>query len=150
MTEKKQIPVSVYVITKNEEENIVSLLNNLQNFAEVIIVDSGSTDRTLYLAASYPNAKISFNQWPGFGEQKAHALSLCSYPWVLNLDADETLNDSFIDELLSFIKQDHFVALRCKRVLLRWGRQPKSFGKAEKLIRLFKKECGYYESRQVH
>ncbi len=150
MTEEKQIPASVYVITKNEEENIVSLLDNLQNFAEVIIVDSGSTDRTLDLAASYSNTKISFNEWPGFSEQKAHALSLCTYPWVLNLDADETLSEPFIEELLSFIKQDHFIALRCTRVLLRWGRQPRSFGKAERLIRLFKKECGHYESRQVH
>lgn len=150
MTEQKQIPVSVYVITKNEEENIVSLLDNLQNFAEIIIVDSGSTDRTLDLAASYSNTKISFNQWPGFSEQKAHAMSLCTYPWVLNLDADETLSESFIQELESFIQQDDFVALRCIRVLLRWGRQPRSFGKPEKLIRLFKKECAYYESRQVH
>ena len=150
MTEQKQIPVSVYVITKNEEENIVGLLNNHQNFAEVIIVDSGSTDRTLELAASYPNTKISINEWPGFSEQKAHALSLCRFPWVLILDADETLSDTLIDELISFIKQDHFVALRCKRILLRWGRQPRSFGKAEKLIRLFEKESGHYESRQVH
>ncbi len=150
MTEQKQIPVSVYVITKNEEENIVSLLNNLQNFAEVIIVDSGSTDRTLELAAAYLNVKISFNEWSGFSEQKSHALSLCTLPWVLNLDADETLSESFINELLSFIKQDDFVALRSIRILLRWGRQPRSFGKPEKLIRLFKKECGYYESRQVH
>ena len=44
MTEQKTIPVSVYVITKDEEANITRLLNNLQNFAEIIIVDSGSTD----------------------------------------------------------------------------------------------------------
>jgi len=150
MTEQKQIPVSVYVITKNEEENIVNLLDNLLNFSEVIIVDSGSSDRTLEFAEAYPNTKVSFNQWPGFGEQKAHALSLCTFPWVLNLDADESLSDSFIEELEQFITQDKFVALRSTRILLRWGSQPRSFGKAEKLIRLFKKECGYYESRQVH
>ncbi|MFL2840702.1 MAG: glycosyltransferase family 2 protein [Pseudohongiellaceae bacterium] len=150
MTEHKPIPVSVYVITKNEEKNIVSLLDNLQNFAEVIIVDSGSTDRTLELAKSYSNTKVSFNQWIGFGEQKAHALSLCNFPWVLNLDADETLSDSFIQELKQFIVQNKFVALRTTRILLRWGRQPRSFGKAEKIIRLFKKTCGHYDSRQVH
>jgi glycosyltransferase involved in cell wall biosynthesis len=150
MAEQQSIPVSVYVITKNEEENIVRLLDNLRNFAEVIIVDSGSTDRTLELANSYSNTKVSFNQWPGFGEQKAHALSLCTYPWVLNLDADETLSDAYIRELERFIAQDEFVALRSTRILLRWGRQPRSFGKAEQLIRLFKKECGFYETRKVH
>lgn len=150
MTEQTTIPVSVYVITKNEEANITRLLNNLQNFAEVIIVDSGSTDRTLEIANSYPNTKVSFNQWPGFGEQKAHALSLCSHSWVLNLDADETLSDKFVEELKQFLTQDKFVAIRSTRILLRWGRQPRSFGGIEKLIRLFKKDCGYYESRQVH
>jgi glycosyltransferase involved in cell wall biosynthesis len=150
MTEQQLIPVSVYVITKNEEDNIVRLLDNLQNFAEVIIVDSGSTDRTIELADSYSNTKTSFNQWPGFGEQKAHALSLCSYPWVLNLDADETLSDAFIRELEQFIKQDKFIALRSTRILLRWGDRPRSFGKDEHLIRLFKKDCGHYDSRQVH
>ncbi|MBN4053882.1 glycosyltransferase family 2 protein [Haliea sp. AH-315-K21] len=150
MTEHKPIPVSVYVITKNEEENIVGLLDKLQNFAEVIVVDSGSTDRTVELAEAYSNTKVSFNQWPGFGEQKSHALSLCTFPWVLNLDADESLSDSFVEELEEFITQDKLVALRSTRILLRWGSQPRSFGKAEKLIRLFKKEHGYYESRQVH
>jgi glycosyltransferase involved in cell wall biosynthesis len=150
MIEKKTIPVSVYVITKNEEENIARLLDNLKSFAEVIIVDSGSTDRTLEIANSYSNTKVSFNQWPGFGEQKAHALALCSFPWVLNLDADETLSDSFIEKLEKFIVQDKFVALKSTRKLLRWGRQPRSFGGVEKLIRLFKKDCGHYESSQVH
>lgn len=150
MTEQETIPVSVYVITKNEEANISRLLDNLQRFAEVVIVDSGSSDRTLEIAESYENTQVSFNQWPGFGEQKAHALSLCTYPWVLNLDADETLSDSLIEELEAFIAQDNYVALQSTRLLLRWGRQPRSFGGVEKLIRLFKKNCGYYESKQVH
>ena len=150
MIEQKTIPVSVYVITKNEEENIARLLDNLQSVAEVIIVDSGSTDRTLEIANSYSNTNVSFNQWVGFGEQKTHALSLCTFPWVLNLDADETLSNSFIEELEQFVSQDKFVALKSTRILLRWGKQPRNFGGIEQLIRLFKKEYGHYESRQVH
>ena len=150
MIEQKTIPVSVYVITKNEEENIARLLDNLQSVAEVIIVDSGSTDRTLEIANSYSNTNVSFNQWVGFGEQKTHALSLCTFPCVLNLDADETLSNSFIEELEQFVSQDKFVALKSTRILLRWGKQPRNFGGIEQLIRLFKKEYGHYESRQVH
>ncbi len=150
MLEQKNIPVSVYVITKNEEANIVRLLENLKVFSEVIIVDSGSTDQTVELAKAYANTKVSFNEWPGFGEQKAYALSLCSQSWVLNLDADETLSEEFIKEAELLIAQDNYVALRCTRKLLRWGNRPRSFGKDEKLIRLFKKENGHYESRQVH
>tara|TARA_R110000772_G_scaffold164320_5_gene275727 strand:+ start:4144 stop:4947 length:804 start_codon:yes stop_codon:yes gene_type:complete len=145
-----KLPVSVYVITKNEEQNIVRLLDNLQDFAEIIIVDSGSADRTMELAESYPNTKVSYNEWPGFSEQKAHALSLCSSDWVLNLDADETLDKEFKTELQQIIAEDKYIALRSKRLLYRWGRKPRSFGKDEQLIRFFKKAHGHYESRQVH
>lgn len=147
---QNKLPISVFVITKNEEENIVRLLDNLQDFEEIIVVDSGSNDRTLELAKSYSNTKVSHNQWPGFSEQKSHALSLCSKTWVLNLDADETLDEAFKTELQNFIVQDKYIALRSKRVLFRWGRKPKSFGKDEQLIRFFKKVHGHYESRQVH
>lgn len=150
MSDSTPIPVSAYIITKNEEDNIRRVLDNLRDFAEVIVVDSGSTDNTLAIAESYPNTKVSFNAWPGFGEQKAHALSLCSHPWVLNLDADETLADTFIAELKDFIQQDQFVALQSRRLLYRWGRRPRSFGKPERLIRLFRKDKGEYDNRQVH
>lgn len=150
MPESDLIPVSVYIITRNEEDNIARVLDNLKDFEEVIVVDSGSTDRTLEIARSYPNARVSFNEWPGFGEQKAHALSLCSRPWVLNLDADETLTPEFIAELKRFIQQNQKVALRSRRILYRWGRRPRSFGKDEKLIRLFQAAHGQYDARQVH
>lgn len=149
-SESVSIPVSVYIITRNEEDNIARVLDNLKDFAEVIVVDSGSTDRTLEIARTYPNTKVSFNEWPGFGKQKAHALSLCSKPWVLNLDADETLSDELIAEVKGFIQQEEKIALQCRRILYRWGRRPRSFGGYEKLIRLFKVGHGHYDTRQVH
>ena len=60
------------------------------------------------------------------------------------------LDEAFKTELKSFITQDKYVALRSKRILYRWGRKPRHFGKDEQLIRLFKKNHGHYESRQVH
>jgi len=150
MPESVPIPVSVFIITKNEEANIARVLDNLKDFAEVIVVDSGSADKTLTIAESYGNTRVSFNAWPGFGEQKAHALSLCSNDWVLNLDADETLSDELIQAIKVFIQQDTKNALRCRRILYRWGRRPRSFGSDEKLIRLFRRNCGHYDTRQVH
>jgi glycosyltransferase involved in cell wall biosynthesis len=150
MPESVSIPVSVFIITKNEEANIARVLDNLKDFAEVIVVDSGSADKTLSIAESYDNTKVSFNAWPGFGKQKAHAMSLCSNDWVLNLDADETLSDEMIQAIKVFIQQDQKVALRCVRILYRWGRKPRSFGREEKLIRLFRRRSGHYDIRQVH
>ena len=85
------IPVSAFIITLNEQENIGACLDRLVEFDEVIIVDSGSSDATVAIAENYPNARVSFNAWPGFSEQKSHALSLCSNEWVLNIDADEII-----------------------------------------------------------
>ena len=85
----QQIAASVYMITLNEENNVAESLASVADFAEVIIVDSGSTDRTLAIAEGFPNVCVFHNDWPGFSEQKAYAMSLCSQPWVFNLDADE-------------------------------------------------------------
>ena len=94
----QQIAASVYMITLNEEKNVAESLASVADFAEVIIVDSGSTDRTLAIAQGFPNVRVFHNDWPGFSEQKAYAMSLCSQPWVFNLDADELPTPDFLDE----------------------------------------------------
>jgi len=72
------LPVSVYLITRNEAGNLKRLLPTLAQFAEVIIVDCGSTDATLEVARQFTNTKIAFRAWTGFSDQKNHALSLCT------------------------------------------------------------------------
>ena len=95
----QQIAASVYMITLNEENNVAESLASVADFAEVIIVDSGSTDRTLAIAEGFPNVRVFHNDWPGFSEQKAYAMSLCSQPWVFNLDADELPTEDFLNEV---------------------------------------------------
>lgn len=144
------IPVSVYMITLNEQDNIGAALDRMVEFDEVIVVDSGSTDATLALAGQYPNVKISFNEWPGFSAQKAHALSLCSNEWVLNVDADEILTDEYIEEVRRVVAEDRVDALESVRIHYRWGVKPRTFGKPDRLIRLFRKCKGHYPDRRVH
>ena len=99
----QQIAASVYMITLNEENNVAESLASVADFAEVIIVDSGSTDRTLAIAEGFPNVCVFHNDWPGFSEQKAYAMSLCSQPWVFNLDADELPTEDFLNEVRALI-----------------------------------------------
>ncbi len=144
------IPVSAYIITLNEQDNIGACLDRLVEFDEVVVVDSGSSDATVAIAESYPNTKVSFNEWPGFSEQKAHALNLCSNDWVLNVDADEILSDAYLDVVRETVTADEADALESNRTLYRWGRKPRHFGGDDRLIRLFRKSCGHYEPRRVH
>jgi glycosyltransferase involved in cell wall biosynthesis len=144
------IPVSVYIITLNEAANLRRLLPALSDFAEVVIVDSGSKDATRAVAESFANVRFSHRDWSGFGEQKQHALTLCSSEWVLNLDADEELTPDYLAELHKTITANDCDALQSRRTLLRWGKRPRGFGKDDLLIRLFRKRCGHYPPVKVH
>ncbi len=92
-------PISVFIICKNEERLIGSVLEQAGKFAkEIIVVDSGSTDSTLEIVAKYTD-KIYQQDWLGYGKQKNFALSKCSYEWVLSIDADEVLTNELIEEI---------------------------------------------------
>ena len=83
--------LSVAIITCNEERNLARTLASVSFADEVIVVDSGSTDRTVEIARSF-GARVFVREWPGFSAQKNFAIQQCSGKWVLSLDADEELS----------------------------------------------------------
>ena len=89
-TEIKKLPVSVTVLTKNEEANLGACLDSLKWAAQVVVVDSQSTDRTVAIARA-KGATVFINPWPGYTAQRNFALSKCKQPWVLSVDADERI-----------------------------------------------------------
>ena len=87
-----RLPLSVSVITFNEERNLGRCLESVRELAsEIVIIDSGSTDRTAAIAREY-GANFLHADWPGFVAQKAKSLEHCSQPWLLCLDADEAIS----------------------------------------------------------
>jgi glycosyltransferase involved in cell wall biosynthesis len=95
--------LSVVIITFNEEANIGRTLQSVQPLVadgkgEVIIVDSGSTDRTVEIAKSF-GAKVFVEEWKGFAAQKNSAIDKATSNWILSLDADEEVEPSLLDEL---------------------------------------------------
>ena len=89
-----KLPLSVSIITLNEESNLDCCLQSVADLAaEIIIIDSGSTDQTAAIANRY-GAFFHFNEWPGHVAQKNYALTRCTQPWVLSLDADEALDQT--------------------------------------------------------
>lgn len=91
--------ISATVLTKNNEKTIEECLGSIQNLSEIIILDTGSTDRTLELAAKFPNVTIHKSPFLGFGPLKNLAAQKCSHPWILSLDADEVLTSELPADL---------------------------------------------------
>lgn len=95
--------LSVVIITYNEQANLGRTLESVQPLVcdgkgEIIVLDSGSTDRTVEIAQTF-GAKIFVEQWKGYAAQKNSAIDKATGDWILSLDADEELEKSLIEEL---------------------------------------------------
>jgi glycosyltransferase involved in cell wall biosynthesis len=98
---QSRLPLSVAIITLNEEEHLPRCLASVGELAsEIVVVDSGSTDRTVEIARA-AGARIITHPWQGFARQKALSMEHCTQPWVLCLDADEAVSP----ELAGSIRQ---------------------------------------------
>lgn len=103
--ETESLPLSVAIITLNEEANLERTLASLGGVAaEIVVVDSGSTDRTVEIAESH-GAHVLHRDWPGHVAQKNRALEACSQPWVLALDADEPLSPELAEAIRGLFAQ---------------------------------------------
>jgi len=91
--------LSVILIAMNEEASIARTLRSVAFADEIVVVDSGSSDRTVEIAREL-GAKVTVtDDWPGFGPQKNRALDLATGDWVLSLDADEWLTTGSAEEI---------------------------------------------------
>src|SRR5882762_584814 len=84
------MPLSVAIITRNAASQLERCLASVAFADEVVVVDSGSTDGTVELAARR-GARVVRKDWLGFGAQKQFAVDAASHDWVLCLDADDSL-----------------------------------------------------------
>jgi len=86
----EKLPLSIAIITKNAEKKLRRCLESVAFADEIVIVDSGSTDRTDEVAREF-NARWFVEPWKGYGPQKNSAVEKCSNDWVLSIDSDECL-----------------------------------------------------------
>lgn len=102
-TATQRPPISVTIITLNEEDGIAKAIQSVQWADDVLVVDSGSTDRTVEIAKSL-GARVLQNPWPGYGQQKNFAQKNAKYDWVLNIDGDEMVPESLALEIQQALK----------------------------------------------
>lgn len=145
-----KIPVSVAIITKNEEKNIRDALESVKDFEEIVIVDSFSDDRTVEICREYTD-KIFQIEWKGFAKQKQFAIDKATLPWVFVLDADEKVTEPLKVEIIEKVKDTGVVGYFIPRKNFFIGKWIKHSGWwPDYTLRLFKKDRGRMEERQVH
>jgi len=90
--------LSVAIVAMNEEAIIGRTLESVRWADEIVLVDSGSTDRTCDIARQY-NARVLLREWRGFSLQKNFAFESCTQDWILSLDADEVVTPELAEEI---------------------------------------------------
>ncbi|MGH9517451.1 MAG: glycosyltransferase family 2 protein [Terriglobales bacterium] len=148
--------ISVALITLNEEENLPRTLESVMPLVhdgqgEIIVVDSGSTDRTLEIARSF-GARIFNEPWKGFAAQKNSAMEKATGDWVLQLDADEAPEPELVNEILfaakPFRDQVGFWIPRKNFFLGRWIKHGGFY--PDPKLRLIRRGAGKFEEYGAH
>ena len=99
------IDLTATIITFNEEENIRECLESLSWVPNIIVLDSGSTDRTVEIALEYTE-HVKITDWPGHVEQKNRAIALASTDWIISVDADERISDELREEIMEHLQSE--------------------------------------------
>lgn len=136
--------LSVAMIAMNEEANLPRTLESVRWADEIVLVDSGSKDRTLEIAHSF-GAKTSYHAFGGHGEQKNVALDLCTSEWILLLDADEVLSPALQAEIRALLTgEPPFNAYWIPRLNLYFGRWMRHGGfYPDRKLRLFRRGAAH-------
>lgn len=142
--------LSVVIITKNEENFITDAIKSALFADEVIILDSGSIDKTCEIAKEL-GAKVYQNEWLGFGPQKNRAVELAKNDWVFVLDSDERITKELKDEIVATLKEPQFNGYFIARLNNFFGKNIKNCGLyPDYSIRLFNKNYGKFNDVSVH
>ncbi len=144
--------ISVVIITHNEQLRLEPTLKSVADIAaEIIVVDSYSTDDTIKIAKKYTK-NVFQRKWTNYSDQKNFANSKVSFPWILSLDADERLSPELQEELLHLREQEPesngFSMPRKVYYLGRWIKHTVWY--PDRKLRLFRKDKAYWEGEFVH
>jgi glycosyltransferase involved in cell wall biosynthesis len=145
------LSLSVVIITLNEEANLSRTLESVKWADEIVVLDSGSTDRTREIAQSF-HAKFLVEPWKGFAAQKNSALQKATGDWILSLDADEEVEPPLAQEIRELLNENPagagFWIPRKNFFLGRWMRHGGFY--PDPKLRLFRRGAGAFEDRLVH
>lgn len=149
----KPLPITVCMMCLNESERMSSALRHRSDFAEWIVLDTGSTDGTACLAESH-GAAVRSIRWAGFSETRRRHFEMATQPWILWLDADERVTPELVAELRGLFAAEggpEHCGYRINRVMQfegRWIRYGDWY--PDRVLRLFRADAWRMERREVH
>lgn len=143
--------ITATIVTLNEERNIARAIGSLRCADEVVVVDSGSTDRTREIAAGL-GARVVEERWRGYAGQKNFAAACADNDWILSLDADESLTEELAAQVLKWKEDgsrfDGYSFPRLARYLGRWIRHGGWY--PDRKIRLYDRRKAEWIGEYVH
>jgi len=145
------VPLSVVVITKNEERNIQDCLNSVYGWAdEIVVVDDQSSDKTVELAEKFAS-KVYHRRMDNEGKHRNWAYAQAKNEWVLSLDADEMVSPELREEIATTLAATkcHAFSIPLRNYIGKYWVKHSGWYPAGKL-RLFMKSRFKYEEVQVH
>lgn len=143
-------PLSAVIITRDAATQLLPCLEALGFCAEILVVDSGSTDGTVEMARRH-GARVIETHWRGFGPQKQFAVEQASHDWVLCIDADERVSNELGDSIRAVLPAPTFAAYRfarCNRFLGRYLRHGEGY--PDWSLRLFDRRQAHWSEDAVH
>ncbi len=148
------MPLSVVIVAQDEERTIGRVLSAVKSIAdEIILVDSGSSDRTVEIAREH-NARCIHQDWLGYAGQKNYAMSLAVSDWILSLDADEIVTEELAKEISHLLADPDctsFQGYTIPRVLYIGDTAVRHGGfYPDAQLRLIQKGAGQFNDRMVH
>lgn len=149
----RKIPVSCFIIAFNEGDRIGRTIASVADWVdEVVVIDSCSTDDTVAVAEA-AGARVIYNAWPGFGQQKRFGEEQCKYDWLLNLDADEVVTP-LLRVAISNLFQDGTPMLAGYgtpvNIVYPGWKAPRSFARDHYCLRLYDRRRMRYKDSTLH
>ncbi|CCN80367.1 Beta 1-4 glucosyltransferase LgtF (UDP-glucose--Lipooligosaccharide beta 1-4 glucosyltransferase) [Vibrio nigripulchritudo SFn27] len=151
VTSSNRATIAAVIITKNEEGSLKDCLESLKWVDEIVIVDSGSVDKTESIAKQYTDKFYVNADWPGFGKQKQLAQSYTNCDWILAVDADERIDETLKHNILKMLEDaPENTVFNLNELTWVFGRFLKHSGWYYRHVRLYPNALTTYNDNLVH